>query len=135
EGFDMFATMMDGIKEETVGFLFNLDVQVEEAPAPVAAAPSGVPLPQAESQVEIRAKGLAGGRQQPRALQYTSPTVDGEAGTSGVVRAQTQGPGRVPRDRWSGRPYPPTRGAGSPAAGRTPSGAPGGRGRRPPRRR
>ena len=30
EGFDMFATMMEGIKEESVGFLFNLDVEVEE---------------------------------------------------------------------------------------------------------
>ena len=30
EGFDMFAAMMDGIKEESVGFLFNLEVQVEE---------------------------------------------------------------------------------------------------------
>ena len=26
EGFDMFAAMMDGIKEESVGFLFNLEV-------------------------------------------------------------------------------------------------------------
>ena len=26
EGFEMFATMMDGIKEEAVGFLFNLEV-------------------------------------------------------------------------------------------------------------
>jgi preprotein translocase subunit SecA len=33
EGFDMFNAMMDGIKEETVGFLFNLEVQVEEEPA------------------------------------------------------------------------------------------------------
>ncbi|CAN5149751.1 MAG: preprotein translocase subunit SecA [Nocardioides sp.] len=30
EGFDMFAAMMDGIKEEAVGFLFNLDVQVDD---------------------------------------------------------------------------------------------------------
>ncbi len=30
EGFDMFSAMMDGIKEESVGFLFNLEVQVEE---------------------------------------------------------------------------------------------------------
>src|SRR3954447_22970975 len=29
EGFDMFAAMMDGIKEESVGFLFNLEVSVE----------------------------------------------------------------------------------------------------------
>nr|WP_202387852.1 preprotein translocase subunit SecA [Nocardioides flavescens] len=30
EGFDMFAAMMDGIKEEAVGFLFNLEVTVED---------------------------------------------------------------------------------------------------------
>ncbi|HEX5088054.1 MAG TPA: preprotein translocase subunit SecA [Nocardioides sp.] len=30
EGFDMFAVMMDGIKEESVGFLFNLEVSVDE---------------------------------------------------------------------------------------------------------
>ena len=30
EGFDMFAAMMDGIKEESVGFLFNLEVEVED---------------------------------------------------------------------------------------------------------
>jgi preprotein translocase subunit SecA len=30
EGFEMFAAMMDSIKEEAVGFLFNLEVQVEE---------------------------------------------------------------------------------------------------------
>ncbi|HEY7010729.1 MAG TPA: preprotein translocase subunit SecA, partial [Jatrophihabitantaceae bacterium] len=41
EGFDMFSAMMDAIKEESVGFLFNLDVQVEEEQAAVAAAPTG----------------------------------------------------------------------------------------------
>ncbi len=30
EGFDMFGAMMDGIKEESVGFLFNLEVSLEE---------------------------------------------------------------------------------------------------------
>jgi preprotein translocase subunit SecA len=36
EGFDMFVAMMDAIKEESVGFLFNVEVQVDEAPpAPV----------------------------------------------------------------------------------------------------
>ena len=30
EGFDMFTAMMDGIKEESVGFLFNLEVQTQE---------------------------------------------------------------------------------------------------------
>jgi preprotein translocase subunit SecA len=39
EGYDMFAAMMDGIQEESVGFLFNLDVQVEpDEPEP---APAG----------------------------------------------------------------------------------------------
>ena len=32
EGFDMFSAMMDAIKEESVAFLFNLDVQVDEEP-------------------------------------------------------------------------------------------------------
>jgi preprotein translocase subunit SecA len=32
EGYDMFAAMMDGIKEESVGSLFNLQVQVQEDP-------------------------------------------------------------------------------------------------------
>ena len=30
EGFEMFAAMMDSIKEESVGFLFNLEVSVED---------------------------------------------------------------------------------------------------------
>ncbi|SOD73107.1 protein translocase subunit secA [Jatrophihabitans sp. GAS493] len=42
EGFDMFSAMMDGIKEESVGFLFNLEVEVEDPDAAPAApaAPS-----------------------------------------------------------------------------------------------
>ena len=91
EGYDMFSTMMDGIKEETVGYLFNLQVQVEPAPAPAPAmVPAGVPLPDGAASgnsggVEIRAKGLAPRGVQPRALQYSAPAVDGEAGRSGVV--------------------------------------------------
>jgi preprotein translocase subunit SecA len=76
EGFDMFAQMMDGIKEEAVGFLFNADIQVGEAePAP---AKEGVPLPAQDSSVEVKAKGF-GQRQQSRPLQYTAPGVDGQA--------------------------------------------------------
>ena len=40
EGFDMFAAMMDAIKEESVGFLFNLEVQVEE-PGTAQGTPAG----------------------------------------------------------------------------------------------
>ena len=32
EGFDMFSEMMEGIKEESVGSLFNLEVQLQEGP-------------------------------------------------------------------------------------------------------
>jgi preprotein translocase subunit SecA len=32
EGYDMFSAMMDAIKEESVGFLFNLEVEVDEQP-------------------------------------------------------------------------------------------------------
>jgi preprotein translocase subunit SecA len=88
EGFDMFQQMLEGIKEEAVGFLFNLEVQVEEAPAPVD---SSVPLPDTEPHVEIHAKGL-GGTRTPRALQYSAPAIDGEAGTSGVVVERDQAP-------------------------------------------
>jgi preprotein translocase subunit SecA len=43
EGYDMFMAMLDGMKEESVGFLFN--VTVEAAPAPQVApveAPDGL---------------------------------------------------------------------------------------------
>jgi preprotein translocase subunit SecA len=50
EGYDMFNAMMDGIKEESVGNLFNLVVQIQENPiveenaAPAAfGAPTPVP--------------------------------------------------------------------------------------------
>ena len=78
EGFDMFAQMMDGIKEEAVGYLFNAEIQIGE-PAPAPPAQEGVPLPEHESALEVQAKGF-GQRQQSRALQYTSPTIDGAAG-------------------------------------------------------
>ncbi|MDM4722620.1 preprotein translocase subunit SecA [Micromonospora sp. WMMA1363] len=78
EGFDMFATMMDGIKEETVGFLYNLEVQVEE-PEPAADEVELLDKP-----VEIRAKGL-GRVPQPQGLQYSAPTIDGEAGGGAVA--------------------------------------------------
>jgi preprotein translocase subunit SecA len=45
EGGDMFNAMMEAFMEEVVGFVFHLDVQVEQAPTVgVAAGPGGVPL-------------------------------------------------------------------------------------------
>jgi len=93
EGYILFNAMMDSIKEESVGYLFNVEVEVEEtaaieltptaapafgeaaqeAAAPVAAEPVAV-----GSAPHISAKGL--GPQRPQRLEYTAPTVDGEAG-------------------------------------------------------
>ncbi|KWV32787.1 MULTISPECIES: preprotein translocase subunit SecA [Micromonospora] len=78
EGFDMFATMMEGIKEETVGFLYNLEVQVQEP------EPEAEEVQLLEKPVEIRAKGLNRAPQQ-QGLQYSAPTIDGEAGAGGVA--------------------------------------------------
>src|SRR5690606_25253616 len=39
EGYDLFVAMMDAIKEESVGLLFNLEVRVNEPAAEAAAAP------------------------------------------------------------------------------------------------
>lgn len=85
EGFDMFSAMMDGIKEESVGYLFNLEVQVEqqveevpvEDAAPVDMEKQDV-VP-AQARPEIRAKGLDA--PQRRNLHFSAPTVDGEGGT------------------------------------------------------
>jgi preprotein translocase subunit SecA len=120
EGFAMFATMMDGIKEETVGFLFNLEVQVEEAPSapPQPGGPAPLPMPD-DATIEIKAKGL--GRQRPQQpLQYSAPTIDGEAGAGGVAMEQEQapalglgGPAREP----AGRRPSPSQGAAAASAG------------------
>jgi preprotein translocase subunit SecA len=128
EGFDMFAQMLEGIKEEAVGFLFNLKVQIEEVPA--SEAPEGapaVPLPDSQSQVEIHAKGL--GSHMPRALQYSAPTIDGEAGTGAVmIEKQEQAPalgigGSQGGPRLSG-PSPTAAGGRKPSPGPSASNGP-----------
>jgi len=43
EGYDMFTAMMEGIKEESVGSLFNLQVQVQENPIVEESAVGGGP--------------------------------------------------------------------------------------------
>jgi preprotein translocase subunit SecA len=43
EGFDMFNAMLDALKEESVGFLFNLQIQVEPPPEAVQPAPGDIP--------------------------------------------------------------------------------------------
>jgi preprotein translocase subunit SecA len=59
EGFDMFGAMMDGIKEESVGFLFNLEVQVEEPTVPDD-VPGDGSLPQLDESLGAAAEQLVG---------------------------------------------------------------------------
>ena len=82
--------MMDGIKEEAVGFLFNLEVQVEEQQPAEAEAETPKLL---EQPVEVRAKGLSRPAQ-PQGLQYSAPMIDGAAGSGAVAveRAEEQAP-------------------------------------------
>ncbi|MDG4862193.1 preprotein translocase subunit SecA, partial [Streptomyces sp. T-3] len=113
EGFDMFTAMMDGIKEESVGYLFNLEVQVEqqveEVPVEDAkpsldkgdAVQDAVP---AGARPEIRAKGLDA-PQRPDRLHFSAPTVDGEGGVvegdfdngDGPARSEADGMTRAER--------------------------------------
>jgi preprotein translocase subunit SecA len=101
EGFDMFTGMLDGLKEESVGFLFN--VAVEAVPAqqvgPVAepeglaefataaaasaqqqATGAAAPAAAREPAPALRAKGID--NEAPE-LTYTGPAEDGSAQVQG----------------------------------------------------
>ncbi len=94
EGFDMFSAMMDAIKEESVGFLFNLEVEVEEQGDDGEVDPSEILTVEEETPAidmaaaaahapSVRAKGLAKPAG-PKRLTYSAPAEDGEV----EVRAQ-----------------------------------------------
>lgn len=77
EGFDLFNAMMDGIKEETVGYLFNVQVEVEQADETVIEFGSdGTELVIAEAVSEVIVPGLAPAR--PVHLEYSAPGESGE---------------------------------------------------------
>ncbi|HEX4978382.1 MAG TPA: preprotein translocase subunit SecA [Nocardioides sp.] len=95
EGFDMFAAMMDGIKEESVGFLFNLEVQVEEEQAPAEEVEVGPALTQAAAAGHdgpvIKARGLDAPRQ-PADLAYSAPSETGDAEVKGTPASNAEDP-------------------------------------------
>jgi preprotein translocase subunit SecA len=65
EGYALFQSMMGQIREETVGFLFNLEVEVQ---GQVGATEAPV----------IAAKGLEAEKQPQAQLAYSAPNIDGE---------------------------------------------------------
>jgi len=88
EGYAMFQQMMGAIREETIGFLFNLEVEVNQAPGEVEAP-------------AVAAKGLARGESDTK-LSYSAPAEQGgvevrnqrgqleQAATARAQRAQQQ---------------------------------------------
>ena len=68
EGFDLFAAMMDGIKEEIASLLFNVEVTVES------------------NNNSVSAKGLENQQNEARPLQYSAADESGVQQTSDVSR-------------------------------------------------
>lgn len=64
EGFALFKTMMGQIKEDTTGFVYNLEVQVQQPSAGVA--------------TQVSAKGLAQPAMPQQGLSYSAPSADGD---------------------------------------------------------
>jgi preprotein translocase subunit SecA len=140
EGFVMFSALLEALKEESVGFLFNVAVQVAEpelvedpsqaplasAPAPLAPAPAGSALSQLDGQADDGglpatlggSSALSNGgveqRQSPP-LTYTGPTEDGGTEVRGRGRHagnDTGGPARnAPCPCGSGKKYKRCHGA------------------------
>ena len=129
EGFDMFAAMLDAIKEESVGFLFNVEVEVQqpavepeagtaevaadaEQPTAAPATPPAAPT--------VTAKGLQTQTPPTTNLQYSAPTLDSsEPETSSTAGVAVTGgePGRnAPCPCGSGKKF--KRCHGAPAAAR-----------------
>ncbi|MCU1576822.1 MAG: preprotein translocase subunit SecA, partial [Leifsonia sp.] len=87
EGYAMFQQMMGQIREETVGFLFNLEVEVSQAPGEVTG---------------VAARGLARAESEDERFSYSAPSDAGgvevrnqrgqieQAATARAQRAQAQ---------------------------------------------
>ncbi len=95
EGFALYQSMMGQIREETVGFLFNLEVEVSPAGA-TAAVPS------------VAAKGLGAGGSPVEKLSYSAPNADGEIEVRNqrgqIEQAATAKAQRAQDDADSGQP-------------------------------
>ncbi|HWE91610.1 MAG TPA: preprotein translocase subunit SecA [Pseudonocardiaceae bacterium] len=76
EGFDMFGGMLDALKEESVGFLFNLQVEATPAPQQVAAGQGAAEVPVTVGGNGQAAGQVAGRRARPEPPP-AQPAVDG----------------------------------------------------------
>jgi preprotein translocase subunit SecA len=65
EGYELFSAMIEAMKEEVVGFLFNVEVKIEDS--------------------KVAAKGVTE-KSQSENLTYSAPSEDGSTSNSGVSR-------------------------------------------------
>ena len=101
EGFEMFGEMMEGIKEESVGSLFNLQVQAQEAPIVEEAAPGAGPQAMTPGPAPAGAAANGGQRGQPR------PAAPPRAAAPGAADGPAIPAGLAPRG--PGQPQRPSR--------------------------
>jgi preprotein translocase subunit SecA len=126
EGFDMFGAMLDAIKEESVSFLFNMQLEAATPETPADATEQegeavldGAEPEAADAPAARPAPALAGrGFERPRGtddLQYSAPTLDSpepEAPATGGAAVSTGEPGRnAPCPCGSGKKYKRCHGA------------------------
>ena len=87
EGFAMFTSMMEGIKEESVAYLFNVDVQIDESQ-----------LPPEDEEGDIAGLETAGlNEPKPAHLHYSAPSETGEVEERDEDAAQSARPRRERR--------------------------------------
>jgi preprotein translocase subunit SecA len=127
EGFDMFNAMLEAIKEESVGFLFNVEVEVQPAePAPVEddapaapveelpAVPVAADASNGRHAPAVSAKGLETHHRSDN-LQYSAPTLDtapADAPATAGASVSSGEPGRnAPCPCGSGKKYKRCHGA------------------------
>jgi preprotein translocase, SecA subunit len=82
EGFDMFQAMLDAIKEDSVGYLFNLEIEVQPNPIVEEASPEDAAVAEAS---QIIAQALRR-PDRPAEMIYTAPS---ESGDVEQVRVRT----------------------------------------------
>ena len=116
EGFSLFQSMMGQIREESIGFLFNLEVEVTAAGDATAAVPS------------VAARGLESPGMPGERLSYSAPDADGgvevrnqrgqleQAATAKAQQGQDAA-GNALSPAFGGRAQPAEQGAGRQGAG------------------
>jgi preprotein translocase subunit SecA len=128
EGYDMFGAMMEGIKEESVGHLFNLEVQIQENPiveenGAVSSVPPGAVAPGAVTPGAVTPGGVAPGGVAPGAVAPAG-TRPGPAPSGGSPAAAR--PNGAPAGGAPAGTAPGSAPAGAAPAGTAPGAAPAG---------